>query len=167
MSWRVHLLPFLEENALYEQFHLDEPWDSEHNKTLLPLIPNVYLSPLPPASEIGHTTYLGNGSEDGLFAAPGPGEVNGLQFRDLIDGTSNTVMVVEVNHAFAVEWTKPDDFVADAQALKKMTSGVHPQGVHLLFADGSTRILSDEVLDLETLGALLTKSGTEPVELSR
>ena len=167
LSWRVHLLPFLEENALYEQFHLDEPWDSEHNKTLLPLIPNVYLSPLAPASEPDRTTYLGNGSEDGVFAAPEPGEVNGLQFRDLTDGTSNTVMVVEVNHAFAVEWTKPDDFVADAQALKKMADGVHPQGVHLLFADGSTRILSDEVLDLKTLGALLTKSGTEPVELSR
>ena len=32
LSWRAQMLPNLEEIALYEQFHLDEPWDSQHNK---------------------------------------------------------------------------------------------------------------------------------------
>ena len=45
LSWRVALLPFLEEAALYEEFHLDEPWDSEHNITLLERMPAVYRHP--------------------------------------------------------------------------------------------------------------------------
>src|SRR6185312_11489838 len=42
LSWRVALLPYLEQVALYNQFHLDEPWDSEHNRKLLPQMPKVY-----------------------------------------------------------------------------------------------------------------------------
>jgi hypothetical protein len=44
-SWRVLLLPFLHEESLFNQFHLDEPWDSEHNKTLIEKMPAVYRSP--------------------------------------------------------------------------------------------------------------------------
>ena len=44
LSWRVHLLPYLEQNELYEQFHLHEPWDSEHNLTLVQMMPEVYQS---------------------------------------------------------------------------------------------------------------------------
>ncbi len=45
LSWRVAILPFLEQDALYKQFHLDEPWDSAHNKTLIARMPPVYRSP--------------------------------------------------------------------------------------------------------------------------
>ena len=41
-SWRVLVLPYIEQNALYEQFHLDEPWDSPHNLALLPKMPGTY-----------------------------------------------------------------------------------------------------------------------------
>jgi len=49
LSWRVQLLPFLEQQALYEQFRLDEPWDSEHNRKLIPLMPAVFGGPKPGA----------------------------------------------------------------------------------------------------------------------
>ena len=52
MSWRVAILPFLEQEQLYKQFHLDEPWDSEHNKKLIPLMPKVYLAPGAPQSAL-------------------------------------------------------------------------------------------------------------------
>ena len=42
LSWRVAILPFIEEDALYRQFHLDEPWDSKHNKKLLARMPKLY-----------------------------------------------------------------------------------------------------------------------------
>ena len=48
LSWRVQILPYLGEQALYDKFHLDEPWDSEHNTTLIPLMPQVYLDPSSP-----------------------------------------------------------------------------------------------------------------------
>jgi len=45
LSWRVHVLPYVEQNELYKEFHLDEPWDSEHNKKLIPRMPVVYRTP--------------------------------------------------------------------------------------------------------------------------
>src|SRR5207302_1956982 len=45
LSWRVAILPFIEQDNLYKQFHLDEPWDSDHNKKLLARMPNVYALP--------------------------------------------------------------------------------------------------------------------------
>lgn len=45
LSWRVHILPYIEQKELYDQFHLDEPWDSEHNKTLISKMPAIYESP--------------------------------------------------------------------------------------------------------------------------
>ena len=51
LSWRVAILPFIEQQALYEQFHLDEPWDSEHNLKLIDQMPATFTDPslmLPP-----------------------------------------------------------------------------------------------------------------------
>jgi RNA polymerase sigma factor (sigma-70 family) len=42
LSWRVALLPYLDQSELYKQFHLDEPWDSEHNKKLSETVVKVY-----------------------------------------------------------------------------------------------------------------------------
>ena len=35
LSWRVAILPLLDQQGLYEKFKLDEPWDSPHNRALL------------------------------------------------------------------------------------------------------------------------------------
>ena len=45
LSWRVLILPYLDQEALYKEFHLDEPWDSEHNKPLSAMVVKVYRSP--------------------------------------------------------------------------------------------------------------------------
>ena len=42
LSWRVHLLPFVLEDPLYQQFKLDQPWDSPDNLKLLDRIPEAY-----------------------------------------------------------------------------------------------------------------------------
>ncbi|MEZ6090192.1 MAG: DUF1559 domain-containing protein [Pirellulaceae bacterium] len=45
LSWRVHLLPFIGQQPLFDQFHLDEPWDSDHNRGLLEKMPDVFKTP--------------------------------------------------------------------------------------------------------------------------
>jgi hypothetical protein len=42
LSWRVHILPFVDAYDLYEQFRLDEPWNSDHNLKLVDQMPAIY-----------------------------------------------------------------------------------------------------------------------------
>jgi hypothetical protein len=109
LSWRVHILPFLEEYPLYKQFHLDEPWNSEHNLTLLEKMPEVYADPDPAVRRAlkgaGYTTFVVPTGEGLLF-----GGKEGLQFRDIMDGTSKTILAVVVVPERAVPWTTPDDW---------------------------------------------------------
>ncbi|MGA2254061.1 MAG: DUF1559 domain-containing protein [Thermoguttaceae bacterium] len=156
LSWRVLILPYMGELALYQQFHLDEPWDSAHNKPLLARVPRVYVSPNysgPPA----RTNYLGVGGKGGLFA-----DKEGVPIKNITDGTSNTIMVVEANNPSAVEWTKPDVFVPNAANPARSLTGLRPGGFNVLMADGSVRFISDKI-DAQTLKALFTYNGGEAV----
>ena len=56
-SWRVLLLPFIEKEALFNDFHLDEPWDSEHNKKLLEKMPDPY-APRRMTTKVPYTTFM-------------------------------------------------------------------------------------------------------------
>lgn len=134
LSWRVHILPFIEENQLYERFHLDEPWDSDHNKKLIKLMPDLYQSPTANLPE-GKTVYLGVAGKDGIF---GPKKVG---FGQISDGTSNTALVVEANEELAVEWTKPQDYECDQKNPLKGLGGLQPGGFLVGFADGSVQFL--------------------------
>src|SRR5262249_8381237 len=109
LSWRVHLLPYLNEDGLYRQFKLDEPWDSANNRPLLAEMPAVYGTPdaRKKAGE-GKTFYRGFSHQGALFEKPrGPGQpVPRLRLpASFPDGLSNTLAVVEAGEAG--EWTKP------------------------------------------------------------
>ncbi|HEX3316030.1 MAG TPA: DUF1559 domain-containing protein, partial [Gemmataceae bacterium] len=138
LSWRVLILPYIEQKGLYDQFHLDEPWDSEHNKKLIPQIPVVYLSALTKLKpEDGLTTYVVPFGPKAFFNGKKTGS-----FRDIPDGTSNTIMAFDVDDSKAVTWTRPDDYpVAPRQAFPGL---VRPGVGKILaaFFDGSVRTLS-------------------------
>jgi type II secretory pathway pseudopilin PulG len=157
LSWRVLILPYVEEAELYRQFHLDEPWDSEHNKALAAKIPRVYVSPNysgPP----GKTNYLGIGGEKGVL-----GGKEGVSIAKISDGTSNTVALVEASNESAVEWTRPDVFVPDDANPAKGLTGLRPGGFNALMTDGSARFLSEKT-DPQTLKALFTYNGGEKID---
>ena len=66
LSWRVQMLPYLDQAALYKQFHMDEPWDSEHNRKLIPLMPAEFRNPSGNAGQ-GKTQYLGVSGKGLMF----------------------------------------------------------------------------------------------------
>ena len=105
LSWRVAILPFLEEQALYNEFHLDEPWDSPHNIALIDRMPQVYRSPTSKADPT-KTVYLAIRGKQSPMVEDG----KGLRIRNIIDGLSKTILAIEVDDEKAVPWTKPDDF---------------------------------------------------------
>jgi hypothetical protein len=110
LSWRVHLLPFLDQQRLYDEFRLDERWDSSHNKPLMERMPEVYQSRWIDVAP-GHTTFLAPAGEDTVFGGSKP-----TRFSDIRDGTSNTVVLVEVKPELAVPWTAPEDYAFDPEA---------------------------------------------------
>lgn len=155
LSWRVHILPFVEEQALYEQFHMDEPWDSDHNLKLLERMPKIYEHPnvrLAP----GMTIYQAPIGEELIFK---PTEAT--RFRDITDGMSNTIMVFESNAESAVEWTRPRDVEIDLDNPLDVMGDQGP-AFNALLGDGSVRQIQTTI-DVETLRALLTSAGGERV----
>ncbi len=140
LSWRVYLLPYLNQVALYNKFHLDEPWDSPHNRTLLVEMPDVFRASRPPTDQPpikpGYTTILGPAGEGGAF-----GRDKQVSFADFSDGTSNTAVLLEVKPELAAPWTAPQDYVFTKE---DPSSGLHvnSQGEFLAGrGDGSVEML--------------------------
>ncbi|MFM2095341.1 MAG: hypothetical protein RIS70_2465 [Planctomycetota bacterium] len=167
LSWRVFMLPFLDQQALFEQFHLEEPWDSEHNKQLIAKMPDVFRSPGSKA-DAGKTTYLGNAGESGLFAKPKKGQTKspppGIGINQITDGTSNTAAMIEVSDERAVIWTKPDDFEPDPKDFLRGVVDAASQTFHLGLADGSVRTMSKKTPQ-DLLKAIFSRNGGETIQL--
>jgi hypothetical protein len=191
LSWRVAILPYLEEGkdaSLYKEFKLDEPWDSEHNKKLLTKMPAVFESPGMVISHgktylrsfVGQFAFIQGGPPDpkgrpstfNPWANQPPGSVaRGRRITDIMDGTSNTLMVVEA--AEPVEWTKPEELPFNDQPGAPQSAplpplpkigGLFDGGFHGLMCDGSVRFFSDK-LDEKTLRALISPNGGEVVAI--
>jgi type II secretory pathway pseudopilin PulG len=156
LSWRVHLLPYLEQEALYRQFHLDEPWDSPHNRQFIEQMPAVYRNPSARASS-SQATYLVPTGKGAIFEGK-----EGTLMRKITDGTSNTVLVLEVNENAAVVWTKPDDLVFDPTKPLAGLGAAHPGGFLAALADGSVRFISSSI-DPQTFLKLLMMADGQPV----
>ncbi len=149
LSWRVMILPFIEQQALYVQFHLDEPWDSEHNKKLLVMMPRTYASPHDEKTIQEHTTYYQAFVGEGTVL----GGKKGITFRDITDGLSNTILIAEASKA--VPWTKPEDIPYDADKPLPKLGLPGASGFQAVFCDGSVRVIANTVKP-KVLHALIT-----------
>jgi prepilin-type processing-associated H-X9-DG protein len=156
LSWRVLILPYIEEDALYKEFKLDEPWDSEHNKPLLAKMPKVYSMP-------GQGKLINTDTYYRAFVGNGAGWewVMGTKILSITDGTSNTIMVVTA--ADAVPWTKPDElnFDPDKDMTKLLGLVVNGKAQVAMF-DGSVRTWA-KLPPKATLNALITRAGGEVI----
>jgi serine/threonine protein kinase len=149
-SWRVAILPFIERQDLYEQYHFDEPWDSEHNLTLLDKMPAVYRSLFANENQKpGETNFVGFASINSALGTGG-----GEQLQSFTDGTSPTLLLVEA--ANSVPWTKPYDFADPSQVV---WFDDHPST--FLMADGRVR---SEKISPEELLKLISRNGGEAVK---
>lgn len=174
LSWRVLILPYLEQQALFNELHLDEPWDSKHNMEVATRaapdmycredrqIMTTYLRPV----------YVG----DDLSALKSDPEVieknfNGRRaflepwgrYRDITDGTSNTIMVAEVAPEHAVFWTKPEDWEVDRDDPLAKLRTYKREGFVTGYYDGAARFETFDI-DPNLLKKLITKSGGEVIE---
>jgi len=141
LSWRVHLLPYLDEEKLYKEFHLDEPWDSDHNKKLIAKMPKVFRGPSRKLNDQGKTVFLAPTGKGTAW----PGGAIGQRYpAGFPDGTSNTILLILADDALAVEWTKPDDLKIN---LDKPHAGLGKRaGAFLVgLADGSVRTVKPTI----------------------
>jgi hypothetical protein len=149
----VAILPFVEEDRLYKEFKLDEPWDSKHNKKLLARMPKLYapaVGKTPQPYSTYYRVFTGpNTPFDPAAAQRGPLGLGGGRIPGTFqDGTSNTILIVEA--AQAVPWTKPEELPFDRKKPVPKLGGQFPEGFLVGMADGSVRTVSKKVSE-ETL----------------
>jgi hypothetical protein len=170
LSWRVYLLPYVEEQALYQQFKLDEPWDSEHNKKLIPLMPKIF-APVGrvQTKEKGMTFYQAVTTSNtdmyqSVFPISREGMAPKITLVGIPDGTSNTLMFVEA--AEPVLWTKPDDVFFDSSKDKLLPKlgGLFKDGFHAAHCDGSVRFYRKKDVTEKFLKAFVGRQDGEVIE---
>ena len=161
-SWRVLLLPYLEQGALYDQYNFSEPWDGPHNRKLALQMPELYAFDGEYIPGLTTTNYL---------AILGPQTVwpanRRLASDDVADGLSSTILVVE-NRGAGVHWMQPADLSFAEMSFQLNT----PQGISskyekpaVVMLDGSLHQLGSD-LTADKLRALLTANGGEKVQES-
>lgn len=155
LSWRVYLLPLLGESALYEEFHLDEPWDSDHNKTLIERMPEIY--ECEGVEKPGHSSFHVFTGEGTPFGNEEP-----IRIANITDGTSNTIMVVQAGPDKADIWTKPSGIEFNSED-PKAALGKLAETFLILLCDGSVRDVSSEIDDT-TLNRLIQHADNEVVD---
>ncbi len=164
-SWRVLILPYLEEpaaTAVYDQYHFDEPWDGPNNRLLADKMPPIYRDP---DSKWTGPSYLAVIGEQSIWPADRCTKMNSIR-----GGTSNTIALVEVADA-GIHWMEPRDltFEQAAQGInppltKLAISSIHRDGANCLFADGFVHFVSDKI-PKESLRGLLTINGGESASI--
>ena len=158
-SWRVLLLPYLDSSPMYSQYNRNEPWNSPGNLAVTANMPAVYACASNPNGPFsGNTSYV---------ALDGPGSVmNSKQparIRDIADGTTQTLMVVEAQNS-GIHWTEPKDIDINVEGTPGPggLSSFHTGGFQGVLVDGSVRFISGSI-NPQTLKALLTIDGGETV----
>jgi beta-lactamase regulating signal transducer with metallopeptidase domain len=152
VSWRVRILPFIEHDALYREYRMNEPWDSEHNKKLLAKMPRVFASPVnPSATETPYQVFVGEAT---MFPKD-----RAVAFPEITDGTSRTIMAIETGKS--VPWTKPEDIAFPIDDPTKTDfGGLFEGGFNVLMGDGSVQFFSKSI-DAKVLRAIITRNGGE------
>jgi hypothetical protein len=166
-SWRVELLPYLEQVDLYNEWKKDEPWNGPNNSRLLSRMPAVYAMPGKPNNGMTYYKVFTSVRFDAQNPLSAPFFTDFLQGRTgprlagITDGTSNTILVAE--SATAVNWAEPRDevFMAGPNGFPpNRLGGHHGDTILAVMFDGSVRAISRQI-DPKVLQAAITHAGGE------
>ena len=172
-SWRAIILPFVESSPLNGQYRMNEPWSSPFNTKLISHRFGDYCRcPLNRELEEKLTEYLAVVGDRAVLCTD-----RGRTVSDITDGTSKTIMLIEVPHK-KVNWAEPRDLTM-LEAIEFLSNPPnsndygHPmsegcfykpsRGVHVAFADGWTRLLKLPISRKHAEG-LLTINGEELID---
>ncbi len=158
LSWRVQMLPNLDEAALYKQFHLDEPWDSPNNKPLIAKMPSTFKVPGGKHNEEGRTCYVVPVGKDTVF----DGET-GTRLAQITDGTSKTIAMLQAPDDKSVFWTKPDDLEFDSDHPFAGLRTISDDAILAGFADGHVQWIRKDV-EPEIFRRMIIRNDGLPVE---
>ncbi|MBN9120633.1 MAG: DUF1559 domain-containing protein, partial [Planctomycetes bacterium] len=154
-SFRVGLLPYIEQDSLFRRYDLTQPWDGPANRPISNTPIKTYTSPYDgpePSQKTPYRVFVGGGA---LFND----DDKRVTFGDITDGTSNTIMAVHA--AEQVPWAEPRELKYGADsALPKLGHPSLTGGSSVLMADGSVRFVTDKVSE-KTMRAAITRSGGE------
>jgi prepilin-type processing-associated H-X9-DG protein len=170
-SWRVLLLPYLEQAELYKRIRLDEPYDSPHNRAVFDSTQGAHdgLGSMPFVFRCPSDKQNGIAANYVMLVGPrtisnGP---NSVHLKDISDGTSSTIAVVET-YGLGIRWYEPRDLRVGEMSFRINDpehygiASHHPGGAQAGFADGSARYLADTT-DPRTVEAMTTINGGEDV----
>ena len=153
-SWRALILPYIEENDLYSKIDFSKPWDDPANEAVRKTSVSVFACPSAKLTG-GHTTYLTVVTANSCLQ---PGK--GRKLDELIDATTDTVLVFETSPKASVHWMDPHD--ADEELFLDVGSN-HIGGANVVMADNSVRFFSVNI-SKELLKAMITIDGMEDIE---
>jgi prepilin-type processing-associated H-X9-DG protein len=164
-SWRVAILPYVECTTLYQRYNLNEPWDGPNNRNLHNITVPTYRCPSDPSPVSTETNYVMIVGEHTVGGLPN----EAIRLYDIRDGTSNTIMIVEVTGS-GIHWMEPRDLSVEEiqrginDGSGKWISSRHPGGANVAMCDGSVRFLS-QTIDRETLRRLIDRNDRMPVSM--
>jgi hypothetical protein len=166
LSWRVAIYPYLEASPLFDMYRPNEPWNSLANREVGSARIPCFIGPWNRDDASGETAYL---------VVTGPGtlfeEGKDISFDDCADGTSNTILAVEVKRS-GITWTEPRDLDIRTMVMQingedgNSISSPWKDGAQVAMADGSVKFLSNKTLE-STLRAMITRSGGEAFDMPK
>lgn len=163
-SWRVLVLPYVEEQQLYDAYSFDEPWNGPNNIRLAHKMPKLYRCPSEPESD-SMTNYVVIVGKDTAFPFDQP-----TSSEDFRDGRANTILVAEVADS-DILWTEPRDlatstmsFSVNHESLPSISSA-RRRGPLVNTAGPTTSYSLSQDLDPETLRAFSTIAAGDEISM--
>ena len=160
-SWRTFLLPFLEEQDLFETIDLAKPWNDPVNRDAMQRVVRVYQCPSHAASSPLPTlsSYVAIVDPSGVMTGSTP-----TKFPEVKDGLPTTVLITEVSIESAVHWMDPTDIDLDEfLGVGKEFSSNHNGAVNVMMCDGAVQHMANDTDD-EYRKSIVTKSGVEQIQ---
>lgn len=158
LSWRVHILPYVEQDNVYRQFNLNQDWNEGQNQQTASILIKTYVSPLdePGTTQTHYRTFTGPGT---IYD---PTLMKGAAYpRYIADGTSNTIFAVDTTEM--IPWPQPKEIAFEPNgSLPELGNSKRAQGL-IAMCDGSVKSFDKKTMDPNIIRMMVTAAGGEVV----